>query len=61
MRWLQIDGMWPYWLDGAGPSTVHNSIVLDSMVLLTGDGCSSYLAWSHAPCEKECQVSCMQC
>lgn len=29
--------MWPYWLDGAGPSTVRNSIDIDSMILLTGD------------------------
>ena len=34
--WLQIEGMWPYWLDGAGPRTVRNSLDLDSMVLLTG-------------------------
>ena len=32
----QVEGMWPYWLDGFGAGTVRNSFQLDSMVLLTG-------------------------
>ncbi len=33
----QVEGMWPYWLDGAAPSTVRNSFAMNSMLLLTGD------------------------
>jgi hypothetical protein len=32
----QVDGMWPYWLDGSAESTVRNTFTLDSMLLLTG-------------------------
>ncbi|PSC73121.1 DNA mismatch repair mitochondrial isoform X1, partial [Micractinium conductrix] len=31
-----IDSMWPYWLDGWEHSTVHNSLDLQGMALLTG-------------------------
>lgn len=36
---LEVEGMWPYWLEESGraPNTVHNSLVaMDSMFLLTG-------------------------
>ncbi|EIE20036.1 hypothetical protein COCSUDRAFT_58259 [Coccomyxa subellipsoidea C-169] len=33
---MQVEGMWPYWLDGAAPSTVRNSFAMNSMLLLTG-------------------------
>ncbi|BDA51431.1 probable DNA mismatch repair protein MutS at C-terminar half [Coccomyxa sp. Obi] len=33
---LQVQGMWPYWLDGRAPSTVPNTFDIDSMLLLTG-------------------------
>ena len=33
---LSIKDMWPYWLDGGSLSTVHNTLDLDSMVILTG-------------------------
>lgn len=32
----QVEGMWPYWLDGRAPSTVRNTFDIDSMLLLTG-------------------------
>ncbi|CAL8466240.1 g5776 [Coccomyxa elongata] len=33
---LQVQDMWPYWLDGRAPSTVRNTFDIDSMLLLTG-------------------------
>lgn len=36
---MNVEGMWPYWLEEAGraPNTVHNNLVaMDSMYLLTG-------------------------
>ncbi|PRW39283.1 mitochondrial-targeted muts 1 [Chlorella sorokiniana] len=33
---FEITDMWPYWLDGWDPSSVHNSLSLDGMALLTG-------------------------
>ena len=35
-RSLKLDGFWPFWMDGASPSTVKNSVNMDKMVLLTG-------------------------
>jgi len=34
---MEVEGMWPYWLDGRDASTVRNDLKLDSMVILTGD------------------------
>ena len=33
---VQVEGMWPYWLDGLSQGTVRNSFALTGMVLLTG-------------------------
>jgi hypothetical protein len=36
---IDVEGMWPYWLDEAGraPATVHNDLdAMGSMYLLTG-------------------------
>ncbi|KAL3131455.1 hypothetical protein ABBQ38_007763 [Trebouxia sp. C0009 RCD-2024] len=33
---MQVQGMWPYWLDGHAPTTVKNSFNMFSMYLLTG-------------------------
>ncbi|KAL4440153.1 hypothetical protein ABPG75_003154 [Micractinium tetrahymenae] len=33
---FEIVDMWPYWLDGWDPRTVHNSLSLEGMALLTG-------------------------
>ena len=51
---LQIEDMWPYWLDGAGPSTVRNSLTLDSMVLLTGEPCPHHRPRYHVSGVKQC-------
>ena len=34
---MQVEGMWPYWLDGHATNTVKNSFDMSSMYLLTGD------------------------
>ena len=33
---MQVEGMWPYWLDGLSQGTVRNSFALAGMFLLTG-------------------------
>lgn len=40
-RTIEIDRMWPYWLDGKSASTVTNSVSMSSMFLLTGRALSS--------------------
>ncbi|KAK9832926.1 hypothetical protein WJX74_001881 [Apatococcus lobatus] len=35
-RTMEIDRMWPYWLDARSASTVTNSVSMSSMFLLTG-------------------------
>lgn len=35
-RGIDIENFWPYWLDGQAPSTVKNSLNLNSLVLLSG-------------------------
>ena len=42
---VQVEGMWPYWLDGFASSTVRNSFALNSMFLLTG-ACPCLLPWA---------------
>lgn len=33
---MEVEGMWPYWMDGRDDSTVRNDLTLNSMVILTG-------------------------
>ncbi|KAK9867742.1 hypothetical protein WJX84_006840, partial [Apatococcus fuscideae] len=35
-RSMEVDSMWPYWLDAGSVSTVRNSVSMKSMFLLTG-------------------------
>jgi hypothetical protein len=38
---MEVEGMWPYWMDGRDDSTVRNDLTLNSMVILTGE-CPSH-------------------